>query len=113
MGTKSVQLDYEAEKALSDIVELTGLSISDAIKQGLIAFREQSYASTVSKPADFFKSFDLGEGGYSLGPARRAKALLKEKLRSKRSSTRSDHYPTSKKVILNKNHCCSKLIIKN
>jgi len=40
MGTRSVRLDEEAENALEEIVNCTGMSISDAIKQGLVAYRE-------------------------------------------------------------------------
>lgn len=83
MSTRSVRLDDEAEKALSEIVDRTGLSISDAIKQGLIVYREKSLANAERKPADFFKQFDLGEGGYSIGPARQAKTLVQQKLRAR------------------------------
>jgi hypothetical protein len=86
MGTRSVRLDDEAEDVLSDIVNRTGLSISDAIKQGLIVYHEKAMAATARRPADFFAAYDLGEGGYSIGPARHSKALLKEKLHSKRTS---------------------------
>lgn len=88
MSTRSVRLDDEAEGVLSDIVNRTGLSISDAIKQGLIAYHEKAMAATVRKPADFFADYDLGEGGYSIGAARNSKALLKEKLQSKRTNNR-------------------------
>lgn len=80
MSTRSVRLDDEAEAALSDIVNRTGLSISDAIKQGLIVYQEKSLATAKHLPADFFRDFDLGQGGYTAGPARQAKNLLKNKL---------------------------------
>ena len=86
MSTRSVRLDDEAEVALSDIVNRTGMSISDAIKQGLIAYRETALATVVRPPAVFFADFDLGEGGYTPGPARQAKTLVKEKLRAKKKS---------------------------
>jgi len=85
VSTRSVRLDDEAEKALSEIVGRTGLSISDAIKQGLIVYREKSLESTARKPADFFNEFDLGEGGYSIGSARQAKTLVKQKLHARRA----------------------------
>lgn len=83
MSTRSVRLDDEAEKALSEIVDRTGLSISDAIKQGLIVYREKSLADAVRKPADFFREFDKGAGGYAIGPARQAKTLVRQKLRNR------------------------------
>jgi hypothetical protein len=86
MGTRSVRLDEEAERALGDIVDRTGLSISDAIKQGLIEYSRKALATANRKPADFFLEFDLGEGGYAVGSARDSKALLKRKLRERRAN---------------------------
>jgi len=83
MSTRSVRLDEEAENALDDIVGRTGLSISDAIKQGLVAYREIALQTAVKKPSDFFDYFDLGEGGYSNTSARESKKILREKIRSK------------------------------
>lgn len=88
MGTRSVRLDEEAERALDEIVSRTGLSISDAIKQGLIEYRRKALATAHRKPADFFCEFDLGEGGYAIGPARDGKALIKRKLERRRSRRR-------------------------
>ena len=84
MTTRSVRLDEEAEAALSDIRSREHLSISDAIKRGLISYREQSLAKSTKKPADFFTEFDLGDGGYSLGPARDAKKIIRKKLTRKK-----------------------------
>jgi hypothetical protein len=83
MSTRSVRLDEEAENALDDIVDRTGMTISDAIKQGLIAYRQIAIATASKRPADFFQSYDLGEGGYAAGPARHAKKVLKDRLRSR------------------------------
>lgn len=84
MSTRSVRLDDEAEEALCDITSRTGLSISDAIKQGLIEYRKIALATTARKPADFFNEFDLGDGGYSISPARDSKQAIKNKLLSKK-----------------------------
>ena len=81
MSTRSVRLDDEAESALEDIVKRTGMSISDAIKQGLVSYREIAMANTLKHPADFFTYFDLGEGGYTTGTARTSKSLLKNKIK--------------------------------
>ena len=86
MGTRSVRLDDEAEDVLSEIVKRTGLSISDAIKQGLIAFRDKSQSDSTNKPSNFFKNYDFGDDDCSLGPARQSKTILREKLKS-----RSEH----------------------
>lgn len=83
MSTRSVRLDDEAEVALEDIVKRTGMSISDAIKQGLVSYREVAMRTALKRPADFFAQFDLGEGGYTLGTARESKSLLKNKIKDR------------------------------
>ena len=42
MGIRTVRLDQEAEKALAEIVTATGLSVSAAVKKGLLALRNDS-----------------------------------------------------------------------
>jgi len=84
MGTRSVRLDDEAEAALNDILNRTGCSISDAIKEGLMEYRVKTLAASEKKPADFFAAFDLGAGGYALAPARTAKTAIKAKLKKLR-----------------------------
>lgn len=81
MSTRSVRLDDEAELALADIVKRTGMSISDAIKQGLVSYREIAMNNTLKRPADFFTQFDFGEGGYTIGAARDSKSLLNNKIK--------------------------------
>ena len=86
MGTRSVRLDEEAESALAEIIGRTGLSISEAIKNGLIEYQELCRHRSTKSPADFFDTFDLGEGGYSFAPARQAKEAIKTKLKNKRKT---------------------------
>lgn len=83
MSTRSVRLDDEAEFALEEIVKRTGMSISDAIKQGLISYREIALNTALKHPSDFFNQFDLGRGGDTLGPARNSKVLLRNKMKEK------------------------------
>jgi antitoxin component of RelBE/YafQ-DinJ toxin-antitoxin module len=83
MSTRSVRLDDEAEGALAEIVNRTGLSISDAIKQGLITYREKALTMQTRNPSDFFNAVDLGDETSSIGPARNAKEVIKNKLRSR------------------------------
>ena len=85
MGTRSVRLDDEAEGALAEIVDRTGVTISEAIKLGLIFYREKAREMQKKNPVDFLESVDLGDEASSIGAARNSKALLKRKLR-----TRSD-----------------------
>ena len=86
MGTRSVRLDEEAESALAEIIGRTGLSISEVIKFGLIEYKESSRHRSAKSPAEFFDTFDLGEGGYSIAPARQAKEAIKTKLKNSRKT---------------------------
>ena len=80
-------MDEEAESALAEIIGRTGLSISEVIKYGLIEYRESSRHRSSKSPAEFFETFDLGEGGYGIAPARQAKQAIKTKLKNKRKTT--------------------------
>jgi len=91
MSTRSVRLDDEAEFALEDIVKRTGMSISDAIKQGLISYREIALKTALKHPSDFFNQFDLGDGGYTSGTARESKYLLRSKIKEKARHKNNDH----------------------
>ena len=83
MGTRTVRLDEETEQTLGEIREITGLSVSDALKRGLIALRKDLAKDASTTPYDVYASLDLGPGGYSNGPARDAKGAVREVLRRK------------------------------
>lgn len=53
MSTRSVRLDEEAESALAEIIGRTGLSISEAIKKGLIEYRNEARNIALKSPASF------------------------------------------------------------
>ncbi|MCP5207426.1 MAG: ribbon-helix-helix protein, CopG family [Hahellaceae bacterium] len=86
MSTRSVRLDEEAESALAEIIGRTGLSISEAIKKGLIEYRNEARNIALKSPASFFEQFDLGEGGYAIAPARNSSRAIKEKLQARRKA---------------------------
>jgi hypothetical protein len=83
VGTRSVRLDEEAESALAEIIDRTGASISEAIKMGLVECRDSARKTRKKSPSDFFASYEFGEGGYTIAPARNSKAALKAKLKNK------------------------------
>ncbi len=56
MGIRSVRLDDEAESALAEIMERTGVSISEAIKTGLIERRDSARKTSAKSPSVFFAS---------------------------------------------------------
>lgn len=71
--TRSVRLDQEAERALADIQRLTGASISDALKRGLLAAQRELRGGNFVRPWDIYKTLDIGPGGDALGSSRTVK----------------------------------------
>ena len=84
MTTRSVRLDDEAERALAEIRRRSGQSISGAIKLSLISFRDNVRSDQRRRPSEFFLQYDLGPGGYSIGPARKSRQAVREKLAQRR-----------------------------
>ena len=50
MRTTTVPLDDEAEKTLAEITRVTGLSVSAALKKGLIVLREEIARNASATP---------------------------------------------------------------
>lgn len=83
MATRTVRLDDEAEAALEQIREATGLPISEALKQGLQSFRRQVRDEAQRRPYDVFQQLDLGSGGYAVAPSTEARRGVAAALRKK------------------------------
>lgn len=83
MGTRSVRLDEETEKALTRLTRVTGLSISEVLKRGVLAYQAKALQQSASKPYDIYRKLDLGGGGYARAPARDAKSAVAEIIRKK------------------------------
>ena len=83
MGTRTVRLDDEAEAALDEIVRGTGLSISGALKQGLITLRENLAEQAHQFPYDIYATLDLGPGGYAIAPSTDTRRGVQEAIRRK------------------------------
>ena len=84
MATRPVRLDDEAEQTLDRLRNLTGLSVSEVLKQGLGAYEAATREQAHRKPYEIFRQLDLGEGGYAVAPARDAKSAVAEVIRRKR-----------------------------
>jgi hypothetical protein len=83
MSTRTVRLDDESERILEEIVGAKRLSVSAALKQGLVALRESLVAEgPVKTPYSIYRSIDLGGGG-ALAPARSAKREVRRLLQKK------------------------------
>ncbi len=85
MGIRTVRLDEETEKVLAQIVTVTGLSVSAAMKKGLFVLRNDVVREARRVPYDIYKELDLGPGGYTVAPAtqtrRGVRAAIRRKLR--------------------------------
>jgi hypothetical protein len=83
MATRTVRLDDEAEAALQQIRETTGLPISEALKQGLQSLRQQVRDDARRRPYDVFRLLDLGPGGYAIAPSTDTRQGVAKALRRK------------------------------
>jgi len=85
MGIRTVRLDEETEKALGQIMKVTGLSVSAAMKKGLLVLRNEVAREAQRVPYDIYEELDLGPGGYARAPAtqtrRGVQAAIRQKLR--------------------------------
>ena len=85
MGIRTVRLDEETEKVLAQIVTVTGLSVSAALKKGLLVLRDDVVREAQRVPYDIYQELDLGPGGYAVARAsqtrRGVRAAIRRKLR--------------------------------
>jgi hypothetical protein len=83
MATRTVRLDEEAEAALTLITQSTGLSISSALKQGLMVLKDQVALHEQQTPYDIYASLDLGEGGEAIAPSTETRRGVQDAIRRK------------------------------
>lgn len=83
MALRTVRLDDEAEEALDQVVRATGLSMSAALAQGLLALRARLSASPRRTPYAIYAALDLGPGGYALAPSTQTRRGVRQAIRRK------------------------------
>ena len=83
MGSRTVRLDDEAEEALLEIRRATGMTISQALKKGLLSLRGTIAEGRKLTPWEIYEKIDLGPGGYNTPPKRRLKRIVWEAIRKK------------------------------
>jgi hypothetical protein len=83
MGIRAVRLDDDTEKVLAQIITATGLSVSAAMKKGLLVLRNEVVQSARHVPYDLYKELDLGPGGYAVVPATQTRRGAREAIRRK------------------------------
>ena len=83
MATRTVRLDREAEEALAEVREVTGLPISEALKRGIRVLREHVRQEVRRSPYDIYAELDLGPGGYAIKPSTKSRAGVRQALAKK------------------------------
>lgn len=83
MGTRTVRLDEETEKSLEEIRRLTGLSIFEVLKRGILALREQVHRMASTASFEIYRELDIGEGGYAIAPSTDVRRGVGEALKKK------------------------------
>ena len=83
MGVRAVRLDEETEKVLAQIVTATGLSVSAALKRGLVVLRNEVVREARRVPYDIYQALDLGMGGYAVAPATQTRRGVQAAVRRK------------------------------
>lgn len=83
MASRTVRLDEEAESALREIRGATGMTASQALKNGLLVLRNKILGDRKPTAWEVYERLDLGPGGYSSVPARNAKRGVREAIRRK------------------------------
>ncbi len=83
MATRTVRLDDEAEAALRQIRETTGLPISEALKRGLRSLLEDVNGKVNRTPYDVYSELDCGTGGYAIAPSTETRRGVTGALRKK------------------------------
>jgi hypothetical protein len=83
MATRTVRLDDEAEAALLQIRQATGLPISQALKRGLRSLQAEVAGGSTRHPYDVYCELDLGPGGYAIAPSTDTREGVRKALRKK------------------------------
>ena len=83
VATRTVRLDDEAEAVLQQIRDVTGLPISEALKQGLQSLKQRVGEESGRRPYDLYRQLDLGPGGYAIAPSTDTRRGVATALRKK------------------------------
>jgi Arc/MetJ-type ribon-helix-helix transcriptional regulator len=83
MATRTVRLDDETENLLEEVRRKTGMSVSDVLKEGVRALREEHSRNAIPTPFEVYRRLDLGTGGYASFPSTEVRRGVREAIRKK------------------------------
>lgn len=83
MATRTVRLDDEAEAALQEIRDATGLPISEALKRGLRSLQDRVTHEAGRTPYDIYRQLDHGPGGSAIARSSDTKRAVRAAVRKK------------------------------
>jgi hypothetical protein len=83
MTMRTVRIDPETEEILAELRRETGMSVSEALKRGIRALREEHVRNAIPLPFDVYRGLDLGPGGYSSFPSTEVRRGVREAIRKK------------------------------
>ncbi|HEY2934424.1 MAG TPA: hypothetical protein VGK99_22020 [Acidobacteriota bacterium] len=83
MATRTVRLDEEAEGALREVREATGLPISEALKRGLRSLQNEVRRQAVRRPYAIYQELDLGTGGYAIASSSESRRAVRQAVSKK------------------------------
>lgn len=83
MAIRTVRLDEETEAALREVRKLTGLPISEVLKQGVHALRERAKSQQRPTPYEIYKSLTVGPGGWAIDSSDQIRRGLTQALKKK------------------------------
>jgi 8-oxo-dGTP pyrophosphatase MutT (NUDIX family) len=83
MGTRTVRLDEEAERALAEVREETGLPISEVLKRGLRSLQSEVRRGSARTPYDVYRELEPAPAGSAIGPSTETKRTVRTAIRKK------------------------------
>lgn len=69
MGFRTVRLDDETEKALTQVTKKTGRPWSTTLKRGILLLRDEVSRRPQRSTFEIYRRLDLGSGGYAIAPS--------------------------------------------
>lgn len=83
MALRTVRLDQQTEEALEQVIRATGLSMSAALAQGVVALRDRVVDAPRRTPYAIYAALDLGSGGYAVAPSTQVRRGVRRSIRRK------------------------------